>query len=224
MSDISETLKLNADEKYKKFSEKLIPDTKYPILGVRIPVIKDMAKSLSIADALAFTRTPHVFYEEYMLHGLLINRLNAENAFPALENFLPFIDNWAICDSVATSLKKLAKDKETLLLRIEKWLRSDKTYTVRFAIVLLLAHFITDEYAERANQLVLSVRSDEYYINMAISWYLSFALIKQYDVTVKILERRSLPKFIQNKTVSKARESFRLSQDKKDYLKTLTIK
>ena len=223
MLDLKSELFLNKDAKYEEFSKKLIPDTAYPIIGVRVPVIKNIAKKATLDDALRFISEKHVYYEEFMLHGLLINKFDKDTAYSLLEEFIPFIDNWAICDSLATSLKKLSKDKKTLLTHIKEWLKSSRTYTVRLGIVLLLAYFITDENIFEANSLVLTVNSEEYYINMAIAWYFSFALIKQYDIAVKIVESKILPKFVQNKTISKARESFRLSEEKKAYLKTLTV-
>ena len=224
MSELTEILKEKANDEYAAFTKKLVPDTAYPILGIKLPDIKEIAKRVSPSVAEDFFNERHVYYEEYMLHGLMICGIKNGKVLDVLNDFLPFIDNWAICDSVSASIKKLSKNKDELLTYIKKWLSSDKPYTLRFAIVTLMNYYINDEYLSIANELVLSVKSEHYYVNMAIAWYLSVALVKYYDDTVKIIEKKTLPKFIQNKTISKARESFRISDDKKAYLKTLKIK
>ena len=222
---ITEKLLSLQDERLKEFSKKIIPDTKKPILGVKIPKIREVVKSVpSLSDSMQFLKSNHTYFEEFMAHGLLIARFGVgEEGFAILNEFLPQIDNWAVCDTTATSIKKLAKNKNLLWQNVNIWLQSDKIYTVRFAIVCLLAHFTDKEYYKDVIRAVLSIKSEEYYINMAIAWLLSVLLVKNYDETVILIKNKILPRFIQNKTIDKARDSFRIAKDKKEYLKTLKI-
>lgn len=218
---LSELLK-NKDEKYAEFNKKIIPDTKYKIIGVRIPALREMAKNTDEKTAIEFLYLPHTYYEEYMLHGFLIAKIKDKvTAYSYIENFLPLIDNWAICDSFSSSLKFIAKYKSDLFKRIKVWIKSDKVYTVRFAVVMLLWYFITPEYIDFALDIVKSIKSDEYYINMAIAWFYSVAIIKQIDKTLPILQSKTLPAFVQNKAISKCCDSFRIDNNTKEYLKTL---
>ena len=136
---------------------------------------------------------------------------------------MPFIDNWAICDSVAASIKKQAKNRELLYKNVLTWLKSDKVYTVRFGIVCLMNYFIDDEYADEILKLITRIKTDEYYINMAIAWLLSVMLIKKYEKTLPLIESKTLAPFIHNKTIDKARDSFRIDEKTKIYLKSLKI-
>ena len=223
MHRITKELLLKQDKAYKKFNEKIVSDTSYEMLGVRIPEIRKVVKSVNSHDEIySFFDSKHRYFEEYLAHGLLIEKLNDESElYRNLEDFLPLIDNWAICDSTVSSLKKLAKNKELLLQYVYRWIKSEHTYTVRFAIVCLLDYFTDKEYFDTVIKTVLAVKSDEYYINMAIAWLLSVFLVKNYEDTVRIIESKTLTKFIQNKTIDKARDSFRIDKNKKEYLKTL---
>lgn len=227
MGTYTEELKTLADGAYAAFTHKLVPTTLYPVLGVRIPVLKSIAKKDKLNDKKvnAFLNEKHFYYEEFLLHGLFLGYLTGEYkaALRALNEFLPFIDNWAICDSTAANLKNLAKYPDMLLTEIKGFLNSKHVYTVRFALVLLLDYFVKAEYFNETVKAVLSLPSGEYYIDMAASWLLSVWLVKEYDLTSPLIEKKILPKFIQNKTIQKAVESFRISDDKKAYLKTLKI-
>ena len=213
------------DEAYKEFHSKIVPDTKYEIIGVRMPKMRELVKRITRKeDIRSFFGEKHVYYEEFLLHGLLIAKLkNPDDVYPLLEDFLPTIDNWAICDTVASALKILAKDKERLLKNVRLWLASDKTYTVRFGLVCLLNYFTESKYSACAIELATAIKTDEYYINMAIAWLLSVILVKDYGSALPLIESRTLPKFIQNKTIDKARDSFRIPQDKKNHLKKFKI-
>lgn len=223
--DITSQILAKKDEKYKRFHTRLVPDTKYEIIGVRVPEIKKIVKSVTYdKDIYPFLQEKHRYYEEYLAHGLLLGKIeNINDVYKYLEDFLPTIDNWAICDTVVSSLKKLAKNKDLLLEHVRKWLKSEKTYTVRFAIVCLLNYFTDKKYVAEIIDTVSAIRSDEYYINMAIAWLLSVMLVKNYEETIGLLESKTLSAFIQNKTVDKARDSFRIDSSKKIYLKTLKI-
>lgn len=227
MGIYTEELKKLSDEPYAAFTRKLVPDTRYPVLGVRVPAMKSLAKSDKSNEKKikAFLSEKHRYYEEFFLHGLFLGYLTGEHkaAFRALNEFLPFIDNWAICDSTAANLKNMAKHPEKLFSEVKRMLNSDHVYTVRFALVLMLDYFVKAEYFNEVKKAVFSLPEGEYYIDMAASWLLSVWLVKEYEITLPIIEEKTLPKFIQNKTIQKAIESFRISDDKKAYLKTLKI-
>lgn len=227
MGIYTEELKKLSDEPYAAFTRKLVPDTRYPVLGVRVPAMKSIAKSDKSNEKKikAFLSEKHRYYEEFFLHGLFLGYLTGEHkaAFRALNEFLPYIDNWAICDSTAANLKNMAKHPEKLFSEVKRILNSDHVYTVRFALVLMLDYFVKAEYFNEVKKAVLALPAGEYYIDMAASWLLSVWLVKEYEITLPIIEEKTLPKFIQNKTIQKAIESFRISDDKKAYLKTLKI-
>ena len=225
MNDIRSVLFTKQDLKYRDFHSKIVPDTKYDIIGVKLPEVRQLAKNIkSREDINAFISSEHFYYEEYLLHGLLLSKIKNENDFYSLFNsYLPFIDNWAICDTVAASIKTQAKNKELLYKNIRVWLNSEKVYTVRFGIVCLLNYFTTPEYYDDVINLILKVRTGEYYVDMAIAWLLSVMLITDYEKTKPLLENKTLPRFIHNKTIDKARDSFRIDQNKKEYLKKLKI-
>lgn len=225
MHFITERLFAHTDNEYRIFSEKIIPDTHYKMLGVRVPVIRKIVKeAVNTGEFISFLTENHVYYEEYFAHGLCLSAIKDETEFyKALNAFLPFIDNWAICDSVAASVKKQAKNRELLYKNVLTWLKSDKVYTVRFGIVCLMNYFIDDEYADEILKLITRIKTDEYYINMAIAWLLSVMLIKKYEKTLPLIESKTLAPFIHNKTIDKARDSFRIDEKIKIYLKSLKI-
>ncbi len=227
MGIYTEELKKLSDEPYAAFTRKLVPDTRYSVLGVRVPAMKSIAKKDKLNDKKvnSFLSEKHPYYEEFFLHGLFLGYLDDEyeNVSRELNEFLPYIDNWAICDSTAANLKNMAKHPEKLFSEVKRILNSDHVYTVRFALVLLLDYFVKAEYFNEVKKAVFSLPAGEYYIDMAASWLLSVWLVKEYDLTSPLIEKKILPKFIQNKTIQKAIESFRISDDKKAYLKTLKI-
>nr|MBO4518313.1 DNA alkylation repair protein [Clostridia bacterium] len=190
-----------------------------------VPVIREIVKdAVKKGDFISFLIENHLYYEEYFAHGLLLSAIDGETEFyKALNAFLPFIDNWAICDSVAASIKKQAKNRELLYKNVLIWLKSDKIYTVRFGIVCLMNYFIEDGYTDEILRLITDIKSDEYYINMAIAWLLSVMLVKRYEQTIPLIESKTLAPFIHNKTIDKARDSFRIDEKTKIYFKSLKI-
>ena len=211
-------------EDFREFSEKIISDTSLKIMGVKIPKIRKLAKTLNCDNATlyGFFGETHVFLEEQLLHGFLLARLkDADEIYSLIEKFLSGTDSWAVTVSVAAAMKILAKDKPRLLENVKGWLSSEKPYTVRFAVVMLLDYLINDLYIDTALELASEIKDGRYYVDMAVAWLYSVALVKFYDKTVPILERKTLPRFIQNKAISKATDSFRITKDKKEYLKTL---
>ena len=225
-NDITDFLLRNADEEYREFTAKLTPNIdKESIIGVRVPLLRKLSKKLKNTDvATDFLHSlPHSYLEENHLHGFLIEHsTDFDTAISLLENFLPYINNWATCDTVRPKIFKKHTDK--LFQKIKLWLKSDHTYSVRYAIGLLNSFYLDEHFESEHLQLVDGIKSDEYYINMMIAWYFATALCKQYDDAVKILENRTLPLWVHNKAIQKARESYRIDADTKAYLNTLKIK
>lgn len=138
-----------------------------------------------------------------------------------IERFLPFVENWAVCDTICPKVFK--NHPEEVYERIQRWVKSEHEYTVRFGLVTLLQFFLDEEFRPEMLELAAGVRREEYYINMALAWYLSFALIKQYETALPLLESRRLDPWVQNKTIQKAVESYRISEERKAYLRTLKV-
>ena len=161
------------------------------------------------------------YYDENMLHGLLISQLgDYGEAVRETDLFLPYVDNWAVCDIMSPKVFK--KHKAELLGKIREWTGSEKTYTIRFGIEMLMSHYLDDDFKPEYLELPAAVRSDEYYVNMMIAWFFATALAKQWDDTIPYLEQKLLSEWVHKKTVQKARESFRITDEQKAYLKTLT--
>ena len=221
---IIDDLMLLSDENYKNFHKKLIPTVdENTIIGVRTPELRRYARKIfGSAQAENFLKkTPHKYYDENNLHAFLIEQIkDFDECVTEVDRFLPFVDNWATCDMLRP--KVFAKNKGKLFLHIKNWLKSDNVYTVRFAVVMLMTHFLDDDFDEKHLQMVKNAVCDEYYVNMAVAWYFSFALVKQYDKTIQIFENKTLKnKWVHNKSLQKARESLRISKDVKEYLKEL---
>lgn len=225
MNNITEKLFEKQDLKYKTFHSKIVPDTHYKIIGVRLPEIRKIVKEInSEKEIYKFLDSKHVYYEEYLIHGLLLSKIKNEDEFYSrLNEYLPFIDNWAICDTASASIKKQAKNKELLYKNLLVWLNSDKVYTVRFGIVCLLNYFCEPKNTDNLIYIILKIKFGEYYIDMAVAWLLSVMLVKDYEKTARFLEEKTLPRFIHNKAIDKARDSFRIEKEKKEYLKTLKV-
>ncbi len=213
----------HADPKYRDFQCALMPTvSRERVLGVRIPFLRKLAAKLrKEGDCKDFlSRLPHRFYEENCIHGILL--CGMKDPFESLERFLPFVDNWAVCDLL--SPKAFAAHPPALLPAVCRWLKSNHPYTVRFGIGVLMKYFLDDAFALEYLEWVASVESEEYYVKMMAAWYFATALAKQYASTVVLLEQRKLSPWVHNKTIQKAVESFRISVEVKEYLKTLKIK
>lgn len=215
------------DEGYRDFHCKLIPTiNKEVIIGVRTPVLRKFAKEFSKTPQQVeefLNILPHQYYEENNLHAFLIeNMKDYEIVMKRTEAFLPYIDNWATCDCFSPKIFK--KNHHLVYEKIKGWLTSPHTYTVRYAIVTLLANYLDAEFQEEMLGLVTAVNSDEYYINMAIAWYLSMAMVKQKEATLPLIESGTLPKWIHNKAIQKSIESYRIDSGTKDYLRSLRRK
>ena len=223
--NIQSLLFAKQDIKYRDFQAPLFPNiAKEKIIGVRTPELKRLAKELYGSDiANKFIETlPHEYFDENQLHAFLISLIkDYKTCLKEVERFLPYIDNWGTCDQL--SPKVFAKHKEELVVDIKRWIKSKHTYTVRFAIGMLLGLYLDESFKEDYLELVSGVKSDEYYINMMIAWYFATALAKQYDSTIKYIEDKQLDPWVHNKTIQKAVESYRITNEQKAYLKSLKI-
>ena len=224
--EIRQQLFAMQDTDYREFQVKLIP-TMDPekVIGVRTPQLRKFAKELSRdPDAERFLEDlPHEYFDENQLHTFLISELkDFDNCILKTERFLPQIDNWATCDQLSPKVFK--KHRPELLKYIKRWIRSGDTYIIRFAVGMLMQHFLDEDYREEYPELVSSVRSEEYYVNMMIAWYFATALAKQYDSVLPFIESGRLDLWTHNKAIQKAAESFRITPEQKAYLRTLKRK
>lgn len=214
------------DLKYKEFSCKLIPTVNpETVIGVRTPDLRKLAREFSkTPEALEFLKIlPHTYFEENNLHGFLIETITDYDAVvAALDEFLPYIDNWATCDLISPKVFK--KNLPQLYEKIKVWLKSDRIYTVRFGIGMLMSFYLNDGFRPEMIELVVCIRSKEYYVNMMIAWYFATALAKQYEATVPYLQEQRLEKWTHNKAIQKAIESHRVGNEAKAYLRTLKVK
>ena len=226
MTDLQKKLFELQDLNYKAFHQRLIP-TIAPerIIGIRTPDLRKFSKKFAQDnDTQAFlNELPHKYYEENNLHAFIIEKIkDYDKAMFETEKFLPYIDNWATCDMFKP--KVFSKNTDKLILKIDAWLESEKTYTVRYGIRLLMSYYLDENFKTEYLEIVSKIRSQEYYVNMMIAWYFATALAKQYDSAVKFLEDFKLDKWVHNKTIQKSVESNRISPEKTAYLKTLKIK
>ena len=211
------------DISYRDFHSKLMPTIeKEKVIGVRVPVLRDFARELfKSGNYKGFMRDlPHKYYEENNIHAFLIEQiLDFDECIKETEKFLPYIDNWATCDMLRPKVFK--KHLPEVLEKVGLWLQSEKCYTVRFGIEMLMCYFLDDEFREEYPTKVSQISSDEYYINMMIAWYFATALSKKYDKILPYIKNKKLPRWVHNKVIQKAIESRRISKEQKDYLKTL---
>ena len=225
MEKILSLLFSKADEQYRAFQAPLIPNLdKDLFIGVRLPELKKMAKEIGDKEfAREFIKElPHHYYDENQLHAFLIANTNDyETCLNEVERFLPYVDNWAVCDTLKPNVFK--KHKETLINKIKEWLKSDHIYTQRFAIGQLMSLYLNEDFKEEYLELVSHIRSEEYYLNMMIAWYFATALAKQFDSAIKYIEGNKLSIWVHNKTIQKSLESYRVSEEHKAYLRTLKI-
>lgn len=224
--EITVELKKLGDSEYGDFQAKLTPTVpRDKMLGVRVPVLRQFAKKIAgTCEAKEFIKTlPHKFYDEYMLHGLLISLIKDPNEIiKELDKFLPYVDNWAVCD--ICSPKSLKKDKETLLAKIREWTKSKGVYTVRFAVEMLMSFYLDDDFKPEYLEIPAKVVSTEYYVNMMLAWFFATALTKQWESTLPYIEQNKLPTWVHNKTIQKAIESYRITDEQKEYLRSKKIK
>ena len=213
------------DKRYATMQTKIIPAVEAErIIGVRTPDLRTFAKKLFNDEDIAsfLTSLPHQYFEENQLHAFVISlEKDFDKCIAEIGTFLPFIDNWATCDQL--SPKAFKKEPEKLLPYIYTWIKSDKVYTVRFAIGMLMQHFLDERFDPKYADMVAAVRSEEYYINMMIAWYFATALAKQYASILPYLKEKKLDDWTHNKAIQKSVESNRITTEQKVYLKTLKV-
>ncbi len=223
--EIREELFRLRDTEYRDFQVRLIPSVEPDqVIGVRTPALRKYARQLAKReDAEAFLRDlPHRFFDENQLHAFMISEIkDYEACLEEVERFLPYVDNWATCDQLSPRVFK--RNRQELIREIRNWIDSDRTYTVRFGLGMLMSHFLDEDFDPAFLDLAAGVRSEEYYIRMMIAWYFATALAKQYVAALPYIENRRLEPWTHNRTIQKAVESFRVSPEQKDYLRSLRI-
>ncbi len=214
------------DLKYRDFHVRLMPTVDpEAVVGVRTPALRKFAREFSkMPEADIFLALlPHKYYEENNLHGFLIAGMkDYDGCVQEVDRFLPYVDNWATCDLMSPEIFK--KHLPELLEQVKGWIASERTYFIRFGIRMLMSFYLDEAFDERYLEMVSAVRSEEYYVNMMIAWYFATALAKQYECTIPYIEEKRLEKWTHNKTIQKAVESSRITEEQKMYLKTLKIK
>lgn len=224
--DIQQELFALQDLSYRDFHAKLMPTVdKARVIGVRTPKLRVFAKEFGkTEEAKEFLKVlPHQYYEENNLHGFLIEQIkDYPTLIRELNRFLPCIDNWATCDLLTVRVVK--KHLDTFTEEVERWLASDHTYTIRFGIGMLMRYYLEEHFSLEYPEKVAKIRSEEYYVNMMRAWYFATALAKQYEAIFPFLEEKRLDAWTHNKTIQKAIESYRITQEQKAYLRTLRIK
>ncbi len=226
LDDIRGELFKMRDIGYRDFNSKLIPTVKKEdMIGVRTPELRKYAKKLLKEEGVEdfLHSLPHKYFDENQLHAFIISEIkDFKLCIDELINFLPYLDNWATCDQLSPKIFK--KYRNDLLPHIYEWLKSDKTYTVRFGIGMLMEHFLDEDFKSEYPEMVAAVRSEEYYINMMTAWYFATALAKQYESILPFIEGNKLDTWTHNKSIQKAIESNRINAEQKNYLKGLKIK
>ena len=221
MERIIKTLYANADEKYRDFNSGLIPSVdKSRFIGVRTPILRKLARDIMNNDNWHdfINNTPHKFFEENQLHAFIISNIrDFDTAVTYTNKFLPFIDNWATCDQM--SPKIFAKNTDKLLPYIQKWIKSKHTYTVRFGVLCLMRYFLDSTFDTKYSDMVLNIKSDEYYVNMMRAWYFATAAAKHFDETLPYFDKLDLT--TRNRAIQKALESYRVAPEHKLILKKL---
>jgi len=224
--EIRQSLLSQRDEAYGNFQSRLIPTVgRETMIGVRTPALRKMAKELSrCADAGAFLAAlPHEYFEENQLHAFILSEeRDFDRCMEGVRAFLPYVDNWATCDQMSPKVFK--KNRPALLRQIRVWLSSGETYTVRFAVGMLMEHFLDGDFDPALPELAAQLRSEEYYVNMMRAWYFATALAKQYDAALPYLEEHRLDEWTHNKTIQKAVESYRVPPERKEHLRSLRRK
>ncbi|MCR5287230.1 MAG: DNA alkylation repair protein [Saccharofermentans sp.] len=225
LSDIQKHLfEIRSDADYRVLQQKIIPNVDPElIIGIRTPVIREYAKELRKSGGYAefIEKLPHQYFEEYMLHVMILNdEKDYETAIRETERLLPYINNWAVCDQFVPKVFK--KHTDDLLEHIRVWLDSDLEYTIRYGMKMLMSFYLDEGFKpEYMDMVASSDRTDLTYVSLMTAWYFATALAKQYDAAVKVIEAKRLEKKTHNKAIQKAVESFRITDEQKKYLKTL---
>ena len=225
MTDIQRYLFEHADRKYRDFTLPLIPNIdEKTFIGVRLPILKKYAKELDSFEKDSFLiDLPHQYHEENILHAFILSNIKDYDEFiKQVDLFLSYVSNWSVCDTICN--KYLNKHKDRLIKEIYKWLKSKEVYRVRYAVKCLMNYYLGEDFKEEHILKVKEVKLDDYYVQMMIAWYLATGLAKNYESFIKVIENHSFNASIHNKTIQKAIDSYRVSEDRKAYLRSLRIK
>lgn len=221
--DITKKLLSLKEEAYGDFQAKIVPNIERErIIGIRIPVLRQLAKELKGQPEVKefFNMLPHKYYEENILHIILIEDIrDYEECMEEIEKFLPYMDCWAVTDDKIP--KVLSKHREELIKSVYRWIQSKETYTCRYGLHMLMSQYLDDDFKPEYLEIAASVRSEEYYVNMMNAWYFATALAKQWDATIPYIEKNELDIWTHNKSIQKAIESYRVTKEHKEYLRTL---
>lgn len=213
------------DVEYASFQAKLTPTVPFELfIGVRVPKVRLLARELlkNPGYETFLEELPHKYYDENMLHGLLISGISDfDKCVSLVDRFLPYVDNWAVCDIM--SPKVFAKHKSELLVKIREWASSCDVYTCRFGMEMLMKYFLDEDFKPAYLKIVAAVKGDDYYVKMMVAWFFATALAKQWDASIPYIENRKLAAWTHNKTIQKAIESFRITDEQKKYLRTLKL-
>ena len=224
--DVQKRLFEMQDTGYRDFHARLIPTVKKEkIIGIRTPMLRKFAKEFGKTEEseMFLKALPHQYYEENNLHGLLIEQIrDYDKCLEELERFLPHIDNWATCDLLA--LHMIKKHRFIFIREVYRWMESDKPYIIRFGISMLMRHYLDEGFKPEYPEKVAAICSEEYYVNMMRAWYFATALSKHYEKILPFLEEQRMDIWTHNKTIQKSIESYRITKEQKDYLRTLRIK
>ena len=211
------------DLKYKEFHGSLCPDMDN-VIGVRIPKLREYAKEQYKCNNLKDIKIEDKYYEELVIQGMLIGfqtKAPIKEVIKQVEEFIPKINSWAVCDTFCAGLKITKKYQTEMFKVIKEYLKSTQEYQVRFAIVMLLNYYINDQYIDQVLQILDNVKLDKYYVQMANAWAISICLIKYYNKTLDFLNTTKIDDFTYNKGIQKAIESYRITNEQKEYLRTL---
>ncbi len=226
MEIITDKLFMLQDNDYRYFTAKSIPNINIDkIIGVRIPEIRKLAREIKDETYITefLLELPHKYQEENLLHGIILSKYkDIDLLLEELDKFLKYADNWAVTDIISPKIFKKYPDK--VYEYIKKWINSKEEYKIRFGVVSLLQFYLDDNFRIDELTLIKNINYDSYYVKMAIAWYYSFALIKQYDKVIGIFENKELDKWIHNKSIQKATESYRISDERKEYLRSLKVR
>lgn len=223
MDQIREKIFELADEKYKEFHSGLCPNTNN-IVGVRVPVLRNYAKELAKGDFRNyFANAKDQYYEEVMLQGMVIGlaKIDLEERLEYIKEFVPKIDNWAICDVFCAGLKFVNKNKEEVWKFLKQYLKSNKEFEIRFGVVMLLDFYITEDYIDRVIKILNEIKHEGYYVKMAVAWAISICYIKFPSETMKLLQENELDDFTYNKALQKIIESYRVSEKDKKMIRAM---
>ena len=213
----------NKDEKYKQFHSKLLKNNNIELIGIRTPELKKIAKEISKNDYKSFIKqNTHKTYEECTLHGLLLGYIKVEEIelLKLIDEFIPYIDNWATNDLTVTNLKQF---KKINIEKTNKYINSNNPWEIRFGLTLLLSYYIKEENLNKIFNICDSITNTHYYVQMANAWLVSMCFIKYPNETLSYLKKCKLDKFTKNKSISKICDSYKVSQNNKEEAKKLRI-